>query len=178
MLPPSPTPGLTCYQTLVIYRYNSYGQLGLNDTSNRGTTSGQMGDALPFVQLGTGQTASAQAVGRYHTCALLTGGVKCWGCAPSSELSSHSSRANVIHMTAASRGCQECVRECEWTDPLPIDIALSHAAATRMANWDSATRKAVATLRVKWAMRCRSSSSVRDSSRWRWRAVVPTLVRF
>ena len=107
MLPPSPIAGLTCYQTLVIYRFNSNGQLGLGDTNRRGATSGQMGAALPFIQLGTGQTASALTAGVYHTCALLTGGIKCWGCAPSSELSSHSSRTNVIYMTS-SVGCQEC----------------------------------------------------------------------
>ena len=45
----------------------------------RGVSSDEMGDALPFVSLGTGQTASKLALGAFHTCALLTGGVKCWG---------------------------------------------------------------------------------------------------
>ena len=49
-----------------------------------------MGDALPFVSLGTGQNASKLALGQFHTCALLTGGIKCWVCAlslPSSPVS-------------------------------------------------------------------------------------------
>jgi len=61
------------------FRYNVDGQLGQGNTTDYGTSSGQMGDALPFVSLGIGQTASMIAVGEVHTCALLTGGVKCWG---------------------------------------------------------------------------------------------------
>jgi len=61
------------------FRYNVYSQLGLGNANNYGTSSGQMGDALPFVSLGIGQTASMIAAGYLHTCALLTGGIKCWG---------------------------------------------------------------------------------------------------
>jgi len=60
---------------------NYYGQLGLGSTSNYGTAPGQMGTALPFVYLGAGQGATHIAAGFMHTCALLTAGVKCWGCA-------------------------------------------------------------------------------------------------
>lgn len=50
------------------------------DLANRGDALGEMGDALPAVDLGTGRTARAIAVGRTHTCAILdTGKVKCWG---------------------------------------------------------------------------------------------------
>ena len=56
------------------------GQLGLGDTTNRGDGPGEMGDALPPVDLGTGRTATAIAAGGAHTCALLDNGtVKCWG---------------------------------------------------------------------------------------------------
>ena len=59
---------------------NQYGQLGLGDTTDRGVSAGQMGDALPAVSLGSGRTAVAVAAGGYHTCALLDNGlVKCWG---------------------------------------------------------------------------------------------------
>ncbi|MBI4676690.1 MAG: hypothetical protein HY748_03835 [Elusimicrobia bacterium] len=59
---------------------NSYGQLGLGDTSNRGDGPGEMGASLPSVSLGAGRTASAIAAGTYHTCALLDNAtVKCWG---------------------------------------------------------------------------------------------------
>lgn len=59
---------------------NSRGQLGLGDQDNRGDDTGEMGDALPVVQLGTGRTATAITTGITHTCALLDNGtVKCWG---------------------------------------------------------------------------------------------------
>jgi alpha-tubulin suppressor-like RCC1 family protein len=59
---------------------NASGQLGYGDTFNRGDVAGQMGAALPAVQLGTGRSAIAIAAGNAHTCALLdNGSVKCWG---------------------------------------------------------------------------------------------------
>jgi alpha-tubulin suppressor-like RCC1 family protein len=60
---------------------NDGGRLGLGDLASRGDNPGEMGDALPAVNLGTGRTALALAVGQGHTCALLddTVGVKCWG---------------------------------------------------------------------------------------------------
>ncbi len=59
---------------------NSEGQLGLGDTSNRGDTTNEMGDALPVVNLGVGRSARFVAAGERHTCAILDNGqVKCWG---------------------------------------------------------------------------------------------------
>ena len=59
---------------------NGSGQLGLGDTLNRGDTGGEMGDALPAINLGTGRTATAITAGSTHTCALLDNNtVKCWG---------------------------------------------------------------------------------------------------
>lgn len=59
---------------------NSLGQLGLGDTAARGDQAGEMGDALPRVDLGTGRTAVAIAVGLEFSCAILDdGSVKCWG---------------------------------------------------------------------------------------------------
>ena len=59
---------------------NSEGQLGLGDTESRGDSSGEMGDALPFVDLGVGRTAVAVSAGHLHTCAVLDdNSVKCWG---------------------------------------------------------------------------------------------------
>jgi alpha-tubulin suppressor-like RCC1 family protein len=66
--------------TVKCWGYNAYGQLGLGDVSNRGDSAGEMGDALPAVDLGLGRTASAIAVGADHSCALLDDAtVKCWG---------------------------------------------------------------------------------------------------
>lgn len=59
---------------------NFYGQLGLGDVAARGLDPSGMGDALPFVELGTDRTAKSIAAGRYGTCALLDDrSVKCWG---------------------------------------------------------------------------------------------------
>ena len=71
--------------------YNSYGQLGLGHERNLGDESGEMGNDLDFVDLGTQadnstkHRAQAIALGQYHTCAILKNGnlkhgkVKCWG---------------------------------------------------------------------------------------------------
>ena len=68
--------------------YNAYFNLGvLNGTSYVGTEPGQMGDALPYVDLGTGQLAKQVAATELSTCALLASGkVKCWGYAYFGEL--------------------------------------------------------------------------------------------
>jgi alpha-tubulin suppressor-like RCC1 family protein len=59
---------------------NSSGRLGLGDTAARGDQTGEMGDSLPVVALGTGRTAVAIAGGDAHTCAVLDdASVKCWG---------------------------------------------------------------------------------------------------
>ena len=59
---------------------NHSGQLGLGDTNHRGDALGEMGDALPIINLGSGRTALAIAVSQSHSCALLDdNNVKCWG---------------------------------------------------------------------------------------------------
>ena len=67
---------------------NAAGQLGLGDTAHRGDGPGEMGDALPVVDLGPGRTARAVSMGSWpastvtagSACALLDdGSVKCWG---------------------------------------------------------------------------------------------------
>ena len=59
---------------------NQHGQLGLGDTTTRGAFANQMGDNLPYVDLGTGRTANMMCANDYHSCALLDNGdVKCWG---------------------------------------------------------------------------------------------------
>ena len=56
------------------------GQLGYGNTNNIGDGSGEMGDNLTVVDLGTGRTATAISAGSSHTCALLdNSAVKCWG---------------------------------------------------------------------------------------------------
>lgn len=60
--------------------YNASGQLGLEDVTSRGSAIADMGDNLPFINLGPGRTAVDIYVGGYKTCAKLDDGtVKCWG---------------------------------------------------------------------------------------------------
>ena len=59
---------------------NQDGQLGLGDTGNRGFGPRQMGDNLPYVDLGPGVKATRIACGEHHSCVILeSGDVKCWG---------------------------------------------------------------------------------------------------
>ncbi len=79
-----PQAGSTCARfddgTLKCWGYNVFGQLGYGDTAHRGDGAGEMGDALPAVDLGTGRTVVDAAVGDLDTCAVLDDGqVKCWG---------------------------------------------------------------------------------------------------
>jgi cysteine-rich repeat protein len=65
--------GLRCWG------YNQEGQLGLGDTDHRGDDPGEMGDALPFVELGFDpvELVTLQASSSCARDAL--GRVKCWG---------------------------------------------------------------------------------------------------
>ena len=59
---------------------NDGGRLGLGDDKIRGDGPGQMGDNLPFIDLGKGRTVKALALGDHHRCAILDNdSVKCWG---------------------------------------------------------------------------------------------------
>ena len=78
------SPGHTCAvlddHSVKCWGDNSFGQLGLGDTKNRGGKPNEMGEKLPAVDLGPGRTALAVATGDAHTCALLEDHtVKCWG---------------------------------------------------------------------------------------------------
>lgn len=57
-----------------------YGQLGNASTATIGDGATEIGGANAFIDLGTGRTATAIAVGLNHVCALLDNAtVKCWG---------------------------------------------------------------------------------------------------
>ncbi len=59
---------------------NHKGQLGLGDVEARGDEPGEMGDALPTVELGGDSLVRALAAGEEFTCAVLQDrSVKCWG---------------------------------------------------------------------------------------------------
>ena len=74
---------------------NQYGQLGLGDILDRGDDTVEMGDNLPWLDLGAGLEASQLALARHSTCVLLTNGrVKCWGRAASGQLLSGNAAAS------------------------------------------------------------------------------------
>ena len=81
----------TLTRGIIHSRGNLNGELGLGDVNNRGAALDQMGDALPFVNLGMVHVASALALGASHTCASLDGGIKCWGYALTLRVYMHSS---------------------------------------------------------------------------------------
>jgi len=59
---------------------NAYGELGLGDIQARGDVADELGDHLPFLELGLGRKIKSLAPGGGFTCALLDdGSVKCWG---------------------------------------------------------------------------------------------------
>ena len=60
---------------------NLWGQLGNGDAVGVGGTAGSMGDALLYLELGTGFNITAVSSGvSYHHCALNQDqAVKCWG---------------------------------------------------------------------------------------------------
>lgn len=66
---------------------NAYGQLGLGDTIGRGKAPGEMGAALPAVQVAPGKVISAIKAGGDHTCVTYTtGSTDCFGRNDSGQL--------------------------------------------------------------------------------------------
>ncbi len=91
---------ITTAHQVKCWGFNDSGQLGIGDTRPRGYFPADMGDALPFVDLGTGRLAVDLVTGPTHTCAILDDGhVRCWGSRFAGELglgndTAHGSTAN------------------------------------------------------------------------------------
>lgn len=59
---------------------NGFGYLGQGDVLTRGDAPGQLGAALPQIDLGPGRTAVQICSGGFHSCARLDdASLKCWG---------------------------------------------------------------------------------------------------
>ena len=66
--------------TVKCWGLGTNGRLGYGAVTSLGRTSGQMGNSLSAVSLGTSRTAVAITAGSAHTCALLDNAtIKCWG---------------------------------------------------------------------------------------------------
>jgi alpha-tubulin suppressor-like RCC1 family protein len=69
--------------TVKCWGYNYSGKLGYGDTADRGDDAGELGDSLPVLNFGPGQTVASLAVGWHHNCVALNGAgasaVRCWG---------------------------------------------------------------------------------------------------
>ena len=73
--------------TVKCWGNGSSGRLGYGNTTTRGDNAGEMGDALPTVDLGNGRTATAITTGNAFTCVILdNGAVRCWGSNGSGQL--------------------------------------------------------------------------------------------
>lgn len=71
---------LTTAGTIKCWGRNCNGQGGFGDVETYGDDPGEMGDNLPFVDLGFERYATSISAGDAHVCALLDdGAVKCWG---------------------------------------------------------------------------------------------------
>eukprot|EP01084_Bolivina_argentea_P051742 95171_1 len=63
------TCALSTLNKIKCWGYNSVGELGYEDTNNRGDGGGEMGNALLKVDLGTEFTVTDIVAGGFHTCA-------------------------------------------------------------------------------------------------------------
>ena len=101
---------------------NTHGQLGLGDTVTRGMVAGEMGFALPYVDVGAGRIVLALVAGVAHTCAVLDNArAKCWGNNAFGQLG----LANATHRGGA---------ESEMGDALPyVDVGLGRLVASLAA---------------------------------------------
>eukprot|EP01083_Nonionella_stella_P012146 34471_1 len=85
------TCALSEFNKVKCWGYNANGRLGYGDKIQRGDQGGEMGDALPEIDLGTNFTPIKIGAGVAHTCALSrTNAVKCWGWNGNAQLGSGS----------------------------------------------------------------------------------------
>ena len=76
-----------CWGTNTLNNGVPAGRLGLGDTIDHGSAANQMGDNLPYVDLGTGHTAKLIKQGYASVCAILDdNSTKCWGDNSAGEL--------------------------------------------------------------------------------------------
>ncbi|HUP55898.1 MAG TPA: hypothetical protein VM598_00495 [Bdellovibrionota bacterium] len=91
--------------TMKCWGINDAGHLGIGDSTDRGNAESQMGQSLPFVDLGPLEAVAQIATGRYHSCAILVGGaVKCWGTNGNGQLGLGDTRNRGANLTDMGNG--------------------------------------------------------------------------
>ena len=84
---------------------NSDGQLGQGHMRNLGDDGNEMGNNLPFVDLGTNFKAVDLSLGSVHNCALLNNQrVKCWGANPHLQLGGYYSGSGTSLASTGDQG--------------------------------------------------------------------------
>ena len=122
--------------TVKCWGKNNAGQLGQNDTDNRGDSAGEMGSALPAIFFGTDRTAIAIATSNRgdldYTCALLDNAtVKCWGENGHGQLGQGSS-----YQYGSTAGDMATLSEIQLgtnTSVTSISIGKAHSCAVTLA---------------------------------------------
>ncbi|MDC0666602.1 hypothetical protein [Nannocystis radixulma] len=141
--------------------FNDAGQLGLGDTEDRGDQPGEMGAALPFVDVG-GDVAEI-AVGSFHVCArLVSGAVKCWGRNGDGQLG----LGDKNHRGDQPGEMGNALPTVQLGGGAVVQLACGNSSAARASPtsrssaggsagcWDSATPITAATSPARWATRC------------------------
>jgi alpha-tubulin suppressor-like RCC1 family protein len=73
--------------TMKCWGINDNAQLGLGDVLDRGSAKDQMGQNLPFTDVGRLESVRSVSTSRYGTCVIMAdGAVKCWGLNSSGQL--------------------------------------------------------------------------------------------
>ncbi|MEP7311783.1 MAG: Ig-like domain-containing protein [Pseudomonadota bacterium] len=101
---------------------NFWGQLGDGDTNNRGDQSGEMGDLLPAINLGTGLYAVEVRASTAHLCARLqTGAVRCWGNNGWGQIGNNAGNGNPVDQALCEPGTS-----CIGDEPGETGLALAN----------------------------------------------------
>jgi hypothetical protein len=70
---------LTTSDQIKCWGLNGRGQLGYGDTINRGETLAQLGDNLPFVNVGSGNFKKFAGGEQFNCVLFVQGNIRCWG---------------------------------------------------------------------------------------------------
>ncbi len=109
---------------------NNYGQLGLEDFSNRGNSAGGMGSNLSAVSLGYHRYAKVLTAGYWHNCAILDdNSLKCWGSNSYGQLGLGISQATVGGRSNEMGNNLQTVNLGSGAVPTSLALGYAHSCA-------------------------------------------------